>query len=694
MRSSILKSALCSLALLSIAACSSDGGGGGGSDGATTGPPAAQIEIVQSITGGTGTTYQFFGQGADPDCDVLTFSWDLDDDGTEDSTLQSPMFTYNTQGDFTVTLEVTDASGLTAEATAVVSIRNAPPASTADPASQIRCQTLLATEGLETYFIAGAEESDGGTITTCDWDFDGDGTFDLTTALSQAPFTYTTAGQFTPRVRANSSDGSSSIATLTLYVCPAGSMAELGPGVQVERDPAGVTDDTAGGVSSFLAMGADQDGGATTFEWDFDGNGVFGDGTPVPGTGGRVVDTDPWIAGPAFARVEATDNEGKTSTAQAALDIPPYAGNRNPVAFARACTLLGSINTPIQFLGEGADFEDGTVGITFSWDLDGDGTVDSTDQNPRFTFTEPGTYRPTLRVTDSTAAPFTGVAEAYLTLVVECCTSPGGGGGPPPPPTKYWWCDCDDTYIFHGGNADVEIVCPTIIGATGGPTEAGVTACNGMGGAGGDPFCMQTLISQPPLLGSGPPFFPPAALFPVPAAPWTFNFLSDGVDTPLRVVQYTVQLKLREPGCRVQILKCQVYVLHGFIGGGGGGDDLGGGDFRIDLMLMVNAPVGVQYPIPPIFDVEIFPGDQNPPWNFVDTTLAVLPAGWMQMALPGGAVRFFTTTNPLVPGQPVNFGNIFGQTNNNTQPNSIRVRLSRLDGSIVGQEQLQVVTVP
>ncbi|NIQ88288.1 MAG: PKD domain-containing protein, partial [Deltaproteobacteria bacterium] len=41
--------------------------------------------------------------------DVDTWSWDFDNDGTEDSTEQNPVYTYTTGGTYTVSLT---ASGL------------------------------------------------------------------------------------------------------------------------------------------------------------------------------------------------------------------------------------------------------------------------------------------------------------------------------------------------------------------------------------------------------------------------------------------------------------------------------------------------------------------------------------------------------------------------------------------------------
>ncbi len=679
----LFKVALWGLALLPVTAC-----GGGSTIVVVLGaPPAAQIQVVDMLAAGRGTTIEFFGQGADPNCQKLTYSWDLDGDGAPDSALQSPSSTYGGAGDVEVTLTVTDDAGNTARATCIVSIADAPPGGTTAPAVQVRCNTLLATEGLDTFFNAASAENDGGVITSFDWDFDGDGIIDLSTATGQASNTYATSGQFTPVVTANSSDGSSSNASLTLYICPAGTIPDLNPGVQLERDPTMPAADVVALMSSFMATGADMDGGPSTFSWDFNEDGLFGDKV------GRTVTTDPWpSAGPLQIQVRARDDEAKAGSAQAAICIGPVLTDTPPIAFARACTLLASTGTPVQFLGFGDDTQDGTGGVTYSWDIDGDGVADDTAQNPTFTFTERGVYTPTVTVRDTTG----NIAEAWLTIIVECCSDFAGFIPPPRLPPPYWWCDCADAYIYHGGNVDVLIQCPTRIGFSG-PTEAGIAACNG-----GflDPACAQATVSHPPAVGTGPPFFPPASLHPIGSGPFSFNFLSDpakgAVDLPLRVVHYTVQVKLHEAGVRVQQLKCQVFVLHGFIGGGGSGIDLGGGNFVFSLGLGINQPAGVQLNPPPIYGVEILLQDQVPPWTSValDANAGVLPPGWQVAAVTDmtGAtigVRFFTTTTPVISGQPLNIQGIAGLVPGKP-PNSMIVRLARLDGTIVGMEQLQL----
>ena len=56
-----------------------------------------------------------------------------------------------------------------------------------------------------------------------------------------------------------------------------------------------------------------------------------------------------------------------------------------------------------MYVGTEFTFTDASTGegLTYAWDFDGDGEVDSTDQNPTYSFDESGTYTVSLTVTDS-----------------------------------------------------------------------------------------------------------------------------------------------------------------------------------------------------------------------------------------------------------------------------------------------------
>eukprot|EP00561_Arcocellulus_cornucervis_P006408 CAMPEP_0185819140 /NCGR_PEP_ID=MMETSP1322-20130828/21759_1 /TAXON_ID=265543 /ORGANISM="Minutocellus polymorphus, Strain RCC2270" /LENGTH=1280 /DNA_ID=CAMNT_0028516321 /DNA_START=291 /DNA_END=4133 /DNA_ORIENTATION=+ len=73
--------------------------------------------------------------------------------------------------------------------------------------------------------------------------------------------------------------------------------------------------------------------------------------------------------------------------------------NRNPKAFIEAENTVGFAPLTVTFDGTGSYDPDGDQ-ITFEWDFQGDGTVDSTEPKPTFVFTGPGTFYAKLVVKD------------------------------------------------------------------------------------------------------------------------------------------------------------------------------------------------------------------------------------------------------------------------------------------------------
>ncbi|HXQ55033.1 MAG TPA: PKD domain-containing protein, partial [Actinomycetes bacterium] len=105
----------------------------------TNNPPSA-VATASPTSGPAPLTVQFNGSGSsDPDGDALSYSWDLNGDGTYgDSTAANPSFTYTTAGTYAVRLRVTDARGassVSAPVTITVGAGNTPPTAVIDSPS-------------------------------------------------------------------------------------------------------------------------------------------------------------------------------------------------------------------------------------------------------------------------------------------------------------------------------------------------------------------------------------------------------------------------------------------------------------------------------------------------------------------------------------------------------------------------------
>ncbi|MDQ6985408.1 MAG: PKD domain-containing protein [Candidatus Dojkabacteria bacterium] len=83
-------------------------------------------------------------------------------------------------------------------------------------------------------------------------------------------------------------------------------------------------------------------------------------------------------------------------------DIGAYEVSETILELATNFLINNSFTTTV-YIGEVVDFTDISSGnvLTWEWDFDNDGVVDSTDQNPTYTYTEAGTFEVKLTITDA-----------------------------------------------------------------------------------------------------------------------------------------------------------------------------------------------------------------------------------------------------------------------------------------------------
>jgi PKD repeat protein/type 1 glutamine amidotransferase len=88
-------------------------------------------------------------------------------------------------------------------------------------------------------------------------------------------------------------------------------------------------------------------------------------------------------------------------------------GTKRPNAVASATPTSGAAPLTVHFSSAGSSDPEGQS-ITFAWDFDGNGTTDSTDPNPTFTYAAAGTYQARLAVTNT--AGKVGTANVRITV--------------------------------------------------------------------------------------------------------------------------------------------------------------------------------------------------------------------------------------------------------------------------------------
>ncbi len=181
-------------------------------------PPTASADIFPS-NGAVPLSAQLNGSGTDSDGSIAFYEWDFNGDGVYDWSSISTgntTYTYNTEGTYQAVFRVTDNSGLTATATAVTTvIRAGPPGS---PTATAQATPTSGEAPLVVNFNGSATDPNNN-IVLYEWDYDGDGVYDWSSAtMTQTTFTYTQAGSHIASFRVTDATGLTGIDQIIIKV--------------------------------------------------------------------------------------------------------------------------------------------------------------------------------------------------------------------------------------------------------------------------------------------------------------------------------------------------------------------------------------------------------------------------------------------------------------------------------------------
>jgi len=209
-----------------------------------------RVTPLIGVVGSTIFTYSYIETIA-----ADTMAWDFDGDGIVDSTIYRPVFIYQTAGEISGTLVVTNAGGSTTiPFTAYLENPEPPAASFEGPTSG------------NAPFTATFSNTSTGVIGSFSWDFDGDGLIDNTTDADPS-FTFTMPGDFETILTVTNAGGSNTF-TRPMTINPPAPVAFF----YAETEP-----DTR--TSHVFVFGGDG-GPISTISWD------MGDGSaPITDTG-------------------------------------------------------------------------------------------------------------------------------------------------------------------------------------------------------------------------------------------------------------------------------------------------------------------------------------------------------------------------------------------------------------------------
>lgn len=186
----------------------------------TGNPPVATASLNPS-NGPIPLMVNFTGSGTDADGTIAKFEWDFDGNGTFDftsTTTGNTTNTFSTAGTYNAIFRVTDNEGLTATATVTTTaVRAGPPgspiATITNPANPITVNAA------STVSFSGTGSDPGGSITKYEWDFNGDGVYEYSSATTASTsFKYDSPGIYTAKLRVTDNSGLTGIDTTDITV--------------------------------------------------------------------------------------------------------------------------------------------------------------------------------------------------------------------------------------------------------------------------------------------------------------------------------------------------------------------------------------------------------------------------------------------------------------------------------------------
>ncbi|WP_157243457.1 PKD domain-containing protein, partial [Algoriphagus resistens] len=167
------------------------------------------VATADVSSGNAPLSVSFDGSGSTSDGEIVDYLWDFGNG--DNSSEMSPVYTFTTPGQYTVTLTVTDDNGLSDEAELSISVlENLPPVAIATASVQGGTVPL-------TVVFNGDTSTDELEVVSYEWTF-GDGS----PASSEAnpTHTYTSAGTFTATLTVEDASGLTGTATLQIVVEP------------------------------------------------------------------------------------------------------------------------------------------------------------------------------------------------------------------------------------------------------------------------------------------------------------------------------------------------------------------------------------------------------------------------------------------------------------------------------------------
>ncbi|RLG04612.1 MAG: hypothetical protein DRN68_09640, partial [Thaumarchaeota archaeon] len=353
-------------------------------------PPVADFSFSPEVPNAL-EEVRFEDRSHDPDGSIVSWEWDFGDGTT--SKEREPVHRYEGWGRYRVVLRVRDEDGLEDEVEREVLVKGPPVSSFVVyriPVAGVReevgstreVRRIEVIQKVLLEFDATGSHDPDGEIEKYEWDWESDGTFDLSTREPIAYKRYEEPGTYEVTLRVTDDRGATSTARMTVVV------GEKAPPVAdfsfSPSKPTVLVD------VEFTDNSHDPDGKIVSRQWD------FGDGT----TSTERNPTHRYTKKGSFTvKLTVTDDDGLKHTKEVEIQVvnlPPEA----TFTFEPEEPYAGQ---EVSFDASGSGDPDGEI-VEYAWDFDGDGVTDAEGIEVFHTFAEPGTYTVKLTVTDDDGA--------------------------------------------------------------------------------------------------------------------------------------------------------------------------------------------------------------------------------------------------------------------------------------------------
>ncbi|GEM_PF-2632332 len=235
---------------------------------------------------------------------ITNYRWDFGDGTIIESGTASESHTYAADGNYTITLTVTNDSANTGQTSSDVFVGNMLPTASFD------FNPVNPDANAAVSFDASASSDADGSIVQYDWDF-GDGTT-LSDGTATPSHTYTSEDQFTVTLTVTDNQGDTAQTSKLVTVGNLPPTADLSSSASFA---------VVGTSIDFDATGSsDSDGTITQYDWD------FGDGTML-NNGGATPSHSYSREGVFNVRVTVTDNDGAIDTDTVTVEIIDASGS-------------------------------------------------------------------------------------------------------------------------------------------------------------------------------------------------------------------------------------------------------------------------------------------------------------------------------------------------------------------------------